>query len=646
MRRYDLKNLMLRRNVRLAHGLSKLPRGQKMAILLILDMAMVPLAYVLVKLLATGTLIDRPMGIAIMTLTGGLASFFLGLARIKLSTYEQSGILRTACYGLTVGLVGLFTFPFLYGTLVDPIVFLTFTLGLIVMSVSGRFLLRRILVAIYTRGIQRQRILIYGAGQTGVQLAAALDSDGTFDPVAFIDDNKSLQKVLVSGRTVYSPVGIQSVLETEAISRVVLAIPSVSRPRQARLAAQFESFGCEVSTLPSFASLVSKKPITDTLLPADPASFLNRKGLDQELTGDGDIYSNSTVMITGAGGSIGAELSRQVLKYQPRALVLFDVSEHALYQLERELCDIPELPENCQIIPVLGSVTDAQHVERTLRLHNVSTVLHAAAYKHVTMVEKNLLFSLHNNIFGTRIVAKAAMNLGVANFILVSTDKAVHPTSVMGASKRFGELLIQDISSRAPNTRFAIVRFGNVLGSSGSVVPLFAEQIARGGPVTLTHNEVTRYFMTISEAARLVLIVGSQAQDAGTQGQVYLLDMGQPVLIRDLARKMIENAGYTVCDEDNPNGDIEITVQGLRQGEKLHERLAMDGHTVTKTNHPKIMSVDEERLSELEVASALRALTDAIDNGEERAALKMLERWISTPTHAISLTDRPTSIAT
>ena len=637
MRRRTLKQRLSRLNTRLAVTLANLSRNIKFAILLTIDILMIPIAYGIVCLLSVGIMFDHPSIVITMTLTGGLASVLLGLPRIKLLTYEQTGIQRTAGYGVTAGLTGALISQIVSDAPIDSMMMLSITMAIMILSVSGRLLLRKLLVAIYNRGARRQRILIYGAGQTGVQLAAALDTDDAVEPIAFIDDNKTLQKVLVAGRPVHSPVGIQHIIEAQNIRRIVLAMPTLSRPKQVRLARHLKGYGCDVSTLPSFASLVGQRPIAESLQPADPASFLGREGLDTQLSDGCDIYADSNIMITGAGGSIGSELARQVISCQPKSLILFEVSEHALYQIDRELNDIPGVHETCKIIPVLGTVTDAVHVKRTMEQYDINAVLHAAAYKHVPMVEKNRLPSLYNNVIGTRAVAKAAYETGVSNFILVSTDKAVHPSNVMGASKRFAELIVQDFSTRSEDTRFAIVRFGNVLGSSGSVVPLFEEQIAHGGPVTLTHNEVTRYLMTISEAARLVLLSGSQAQTTNKQGQVYLLDMGDPVPIRKLAQQMIETAGYTVCDAQNPNGDIEITVRGLRPGEKLHEELAMKGHLFEKTDHPKINRVDEVRLSELEVASAVRALTDALAKGDEIEAVEMLERWISTPTHPVEL---------
>lgn len=616
----------------------------KFSILLAVDIVMVPVAYATVCWLSLGVLFDQPLIVLIMTIAAAFASVTLGLPRTKLLTYEQNGIQRTGLYGALVGVCGIVSLSVFSSFPIDLMFMLSVSMALIILSVSTRLLIRFCLVAIYKRGNERQRILIYGAGQTGVQLAAALDTDDTIDPVAFIDDDRALQKTLVAGRPVYSPEDLKKLVETQNIQRIVLAEPSHNRPKQARLTRHLESFGCEVSTLPSFASLIFKRPITEDIIPIDPAKFLGREGLDEELADRGDIYVGSSVMVTGAGGSIGAELVRQIINFRPKNLVLFEVNEHALYQLNRELNDVPDLCEISTIVPVLGSVTDAGHVKRTMEKYAVDTVLHTAAYKHVTLVEQNRLPSLYNNVIGTQKTAKAAIETGVSNFILISTDKAVQPTSIMGVSKRFAELLIQDLSTRADGTRFSIVRFGNVLGSSGSVVPLFTEQIAHGGPVTLTHMQATRYFMTISEAVRLVLSVACIAAKSKQQGQVYLLDMGDPVPIRELAYQMIEAAGYSVCDATNPTGDIEISVCGLQPGEKLHEQLAMDGHEIKKTAHPKIKCVDERRLSEFEIASAVRALTKALVSGDEAHAVALLEGWIGTQQRPVEMTKK-TAIA-
>jgi FlaA1/EpsC-like NDP-sugar epimerase len=337
-----------------------------------------------------------------------------------------------------------------------------------------------------------------------------------------------------------------------------------------------------------------------------------------------DLYRGRNVFVSGAGGSIGAELCRQIVACRPARLVLFEVSEVALYQIDRELHDMAA-SSGVEVVPVLGSVTDQRLCRATLVDHGIDIIFHAAAYKHVPLVEANPLAGIVNNVLGTRALADAAVAAGVARVVLISTDKAVRPTNVMGASKRMAEMVIQDLSRRAPDTVFSMVRFGNVLGSSGSVVPLFAEQIARGGPVTLTHNEVTRYFMTVQEAVSLVLVAGSFAGgERHRGGDVYVLDMGKPVRIRDLAERMIHDAGYTVRDAQNPGGDIEILVTGLRPGEKLHEELLI-GEGLLTTPHPRILRAREDCASELDMANALARLRIAIGQGDAAAALDVLD---------------------
>ena len=385
---------------------------------------------------------------------------------------------------------------------------------------------------------------------------------------------------------------------------------------------RLRQMGCEVHSLPSFAELIERKELRKRTTPVSLDDLLGRNKLESELPEVADSYHARCILITGAGGSIGSELCRQLVACRPAKLVLLDHSELALYTIEKELQDL-DLTQNITIAPVLGSVTDPVLCANVLAKHKVEVVLHAAAYKHVPMVEKNQIAGLRNNVLGTKIIADAAYKARVARFILVSSDKAVRPTNVMGASKRLAELIVQDLATRAEATRFSMVRFGNVLGSSGSVIPLFEEQIARGGPVTLTHNDVARYFMTISEAARLVLLAGSYSRG----GDLFVLDMGELVPIRKLARQMIEGAGYSVMDKHNPEGDIEVVVTGLRPGEKLIEELLISPDMLT-TPHPKIMRAQETYLSELEMANALRDLRAAIDADDERAAQAVINRWV------------------
>jgi len=490
----------------------------------------------------------------------------------------------------------------------------------LIMSVSGRMFMRQFLLHIYRKGSDRMRVLVYGAGQTGQQLAAALRTDDAVQPVAFVDDNPTLQSLVVAGLPVYAPSKIQELIDNEAIDRVVLAMPSSSQTIQARIAHKLRQLGCEVHSLPSFATLVGEGELNTRLAPVSLGDLLGRSRLEHELPTVSDTYSGRHLLITGAGGSIGSELCRQLISCKPERIVLLDHSELALYTIAKEL---NELTCDIHVEPVLGSVCDRELVDQVFASHKIDVVLHAAAYKHLSLVETNEIAGIDNNVFGTKTIADAARAAEVERFILVSSDKAVRPTNVMGASKRLAELVVQDLSTRSDKTLFSMVRFGNVLGSSGSVIPLFEEQIARGGPVTLTHGEVTRYFMTISEAARLVLLAGSFARG----GDLFVLDMGDPVPIRKLARQMIEGAGLTVMDNENPGGDIEIVEIGLRPGEKLHEELLISPDMLT-TPHQKIMRAHEGFLSELEMANALKDLRQAISTRDPHAARTVIARWV------------------
>ena len=602
-----------------------LTRTQKRLIFLAVDGLSAPSALILaVMLTATGSF-DRTafatlaLLAVVLIVVGALSSHLLGLTRIKLKAYEFEGIVRSSIYSGILGISGLV----LNAVLGKPLgweTFLVFTMALMILSVSGRLFLRQVLLHIYRNGAVRMRVLIYGGGQTGQQLASALKTDATVRPVAFVDDNPTLQSLVVAGLPVYAPSKIPELVEAEAIDRVVLAMPSSSQVVQARIAHRLRQLGCEVHSLPSFASLVGEGDLNTRLAPVSLDDFLGRSRLENQLPSVAKTYSGRRILITGAGGSIGSELCRQLIACRPEALVLIDHSELALYSISKEL---NALTRNIRIEPVLGSVCDRALVDQSLLQNDVDVVLHAAAYKHLSLVESNEITGLENNVFGTRTIADAARMAGVDRFILVSSDKAVRPTNVMGASKRLAELVIQDLSTRSEKTRFSMVRFGNVLGSSGSVIPLFEEQIARGGPVTLTHGEVTRYFMTISEAARLVLLAGSFARG----GDLFVLDMGAPVPIRKLARQMIEGAGLSVIDADNPRGDIKIVEIGLRPGEKLHEELLISADMLT-TPHPKILRAQEGFLSELEMASALKDLGQAIKLRDSRAARAVIARWV------------------
>lgn len=602
-----------------------LSRAQKQALFILMDAIVVPLAMFAALVLAATVTPDSttvsallPL-VLILNVTAVGLGWWLGLTRITLNAYEMRGVIRTATYAGLLAALGL-VLNAAMGTGLPLGAFVIFGLLLLVMSATWRIALRQFTLHVYRHGKDRMRVLIYGAGQTGQQLVAALRHDEAILPVAFIDDNPTLQSLMVSGLRVHAPSSLKKLVLEKDIDRVVLAMPSISQPAIARIAHKLRHIGCEVHALPSFAAMVGEGEIRKQVSPVSIQDLLGRSRLESELPGVSHVYSGRRILVSGAGGSIGSELCRQLIACKPACVVLVDHSELALYNIDKELRDIGD---GLHIVPVLASVLDEQLMRDVLIEHDIDVVLHAAAYKHLPLVEKNVMAGLRNNVLGTKVLAEASRAAGVDRFILVSTDKAVRPTNVMGASKRLAELVIQDLAARTPGTRFSMVRFGNVLGSSGSVIPLFEEQIARGGPVTLTDPQVTRYFMTISEAARLVLLAGSFARG----GDVFVLDMGDPVPISKLAQQMIEGAGFSVRDEANPNGDIEIKITGLRPGEKLHEELLISSDMLT-TPHTKILRAQESFLSEFEMATALKDLRQAIESYDESAARAVILRWV------------------
>ncbi len=438
------------------------------------------------------------------------------------------------------------------------------------------------------------KVAIYGAGDAGRQLLTALRQGGEYEAVVFIDDDKKIKGRIINGLQVYRAHHLQTLIEKNDITQILLAMPSVPAHQKKKIISTLEPFSVHVKTIPVLADIVSGKAKIEELREVDIEDLLGR----DSVTPDNQLFErciiDKVVMVTGAGGSIGSELCRQIIKHAPRHLVLFELSEFALYTMEQELKNIlSDIPEHIQITALLGSVQDKKYLLRIFSMLGVNTVYHAAAYKHVPIVEENMIEGIRNNIFGTRNAAQAANECGVETFVLISTDKAVRPTNVMGATKRFAEMVLQAMSEKQPgdSTRFCMVRFGNVLGSSGSVVPLFNKQIKQGGPVTVTHPEIVRYFMTIPEAAQLVLQAGS----LGKGGDVFVLDMGEAVKITDLAKKMIHLSGYEVKNESSPEGDISIQYTGLRPGEKLYEELLI-GNNVSATDHPRIMRAEEKML--------------------------------------------------
>jgi len=472
----------------------------------------------------------------------------------------------------------------------------------------------RFAVWLYYQSILRrdnEKVVIYGAGDAGRQLLTALRQGGEYQAVAFIDDDRSIKGRVINGVKVYRPHHLAELIAKEGISQILLAMPSISSQQRRKIISKLESLPVQVKTIPVLADIVSGKAKIEELREVQIEDLLGRDSVAPNNELFEQCIKHKVVMVTGAGGSIGSELCRQIIKHEPRQIILLEISEFALYSIEQELKKA--ISGDILLTALLGSVQDKKRLQSIFTVYGVQTVYHAAAYKHVPIVEENIVEGIRNNIFGTLRAAEAALAAEVETFVLISTDKAVRPTNIMGTTKRFAELVLQalaeSLAGKAQSTRFCMVRFGNVLGSSGSVVPLFNRQIRNGGPVTVTHQDIIRYFMTIPEAAQLVLQAGSLGQG----GDVFVLDMGEPVKISELAKKMIRLSGYEVKDEANPEGDIEITYTGLRPGEKLYEELLI-GDNVTGTQHPRIMRAEETFLPMSVIAEKLRLLDEACND--------------------------------
>lgn len=600
-----------------------LPRLSKRIISIAVDMALCTLAVWLAYYLRLGEFISlngRPTLAVVVSIAIALPTFVVsGLYRavLRYAGQELAWATVRACasygviYSVIFGLYGVDGVPRTVG-IIQPLIL--FALVFLSRTSATYFLggaYRKL-----SRPTPRSRTMIYGAGMSGQQLAAAIADGGTMKVVGFLDDDRSLHGRNIGGVRVFDPALLSGILLRYEVHHVLLAIPSASRQRRNEIIEQLREAQVEVRTLPGVLDLAQGQVRIDDLRPLSIEDLLSRPPVPPEVERVSARVSNRVVMVTGAGGSIGSELTRQVLALRPCCLLLVDSSEFALYSIHRELegLGITE----CEIVPLLASVTDRERMTQIFSTWSPHQVYHAAAYKHVPIVEHNVVEGIRNNALGTLTVAELAMAHGVENFVLVSTDKAVRPTNTMGASKRLAELILQGLTTQSRGTCFSMVRFGNVLGSSGSVVPLFREQIRNGGPVTITHMEMTRYFMTIPEAAQLVMQAGALAKG----GEVFVLDMGEPVRIVDLARNMIELSGLTVRDEDG-NGDIAIRAVGLRPGEKLYEELLI-GDNPQPTAHPRIMMASERMLPWSDLRVRLEQMARHVHRQEVAAARQLL----------------------
>jgi len=471
--------------------------------------------------------------------------------------------------------------------------------------------------ALWRRG-QVPRVLIYGAGSAGRQLASAMRSSSEMQLVGFVDDDPALANSTMNGVTIHGPQALRDLVVRAEVTEILLAVPSANRARRTEIVRDLKEYGLHVRTLPGLMDIARGKISIADLKELEIEDLLGRASVPPDPALLARDIAGKTVLVTGAGGSIGSELCRQIAAIGPKTLLLVDNSEFMLYSLHQELGGSSQ--HDFTLVPLLASVCDAARMEEIISVWRPESIFHAAAYKHVPLVEHNPVEGVRNNVIGTLTMARLARDHQVTSFVLISTDKAVRPTNVMGTSKRLAEMILQALHAEGGTTRFSMVRFGNVLGSNGSVVPLFRGQIAAGGPVTITHLDIIRYFMTIPEAAQLVLQAGAMAQG----GEVFVLDMGEPVRISDMARNMIELSGLTVRDADNPDGDIEIEVVGLRPGEKLYEELLI-GADSEETSHPRILMANERFAAWPVLNASLDTLRSALDRGDARSTCAILK---------------------
>lgn len=532
----------------------------------------------------------------------------LGLYRAVLR-YMEDKVIYTILVGVTLSTMAISSIAFFtHVKMLSNASYVLYGVFAVLYVLGSRLMMRSYIHRLsLSKSDERERVAIFGAGSAGMKLMSSLQNSLEYHVVALFDDKQDLHGSELGGVKVYSREDVKEVLQQLAIKQIFLAIPSAPRKRRQEIMRQFESVPVKIKTIPSIIELTQGEVSINEVRDIAIEDLLGRDVVDSNPALLTRCIRGKVVMVTGAGGSIGSELCRQVLQQDPRRLVLFEVSEYALYQIDQELRPLLQCSDKpIEIVPILGSVTHRRRVLEVMKAFGVQTVYHAAAYKHVPLVELNLIEGVRNNVFGTWQTAMAARDAGVEAFILISTDKAVRPTNVMGASKRMAELVLQGLAAQNYGTTFCMVRFGNVLGSSGSVVPLFRKQIKHGGPVTVTHPEITRYFMTIPEAVMLVIQAGSMA--AG--GEVFVLDMGGPIKIIDLAVRMIHLSGLSVRNSTDLDGDVAIEFTGLRPGEKLYEELLI-GSNARGTEHPRIMRAMEAMFPWAELEKILARIDDA-----------------------------------
>ncbi|HAS6183204.1 TPA: NAD-dependent epimerase/dehydratase family protein [Vibrio vulnificus] len=608
-----------------------LPRVHKRLISLAIDTLLITFSFFMAIWVRYGEVAISVSSETWLTLAGTVVVTLIAFTRLGLYRavlrYLTFHALTVVVLGALISALSITTFAYFFNAEVPrtvPVIYMTF---LALLCGGARMMVRSLIVQASRKGCER--VLIYGAGSTGRQLAIALRNAETYQVKGFIDNDPSLENTIIQGLTVHSSQQISRLVEKQEIEKILLAMPRATRSERKAIIDGLLHLPVEVLTVPDFKDIVNGNATVDELKDVAIEDLLGRDPVEPNPELMKANIHGKVVMVTGAGGSIGSELCRQIVRQKPKTLILFELSEYGLYEIDKELSGMVEAMQlEVEIIPLLGSVQRINRLSATMRAFGVQTVYHAAAYKHVPLVEYNVVEGVRNNVFGTYYSAKAAIEAGVESFVLISTDKAVRPTNVMGTSKRMAELALQALAAKENDkvngTRFCMVRFGNVLGSSGSVIPLFKRQIEEGQAITVTHPDIIRYFMTIPEAAQLVIQAGAM----GKGGDVFVLDMGEPVKIVDLAKNLIQLSGLEVKSSDNPNGDIEIKFTGLRPGEKLYEELLI-GDNVEGTDHERIMTANEQFLPLEEFNQILDNLDRACHEFDHETIRQIL---LETPT--------------
>ncbi|HDY7654596.1 TPA: polysaccharide biosynthesis protein [Vibrio vulnificus] len=608
-----------------------LPRVHKRLISLAIDTLLITFSFFMAIWVRYGEVAISVSAETWLTLAGTVMVTLVAFTRLGLYRavlrYLTFHALTVVVLGALISALSITTFAYFFNAEVPrtvPVIYMTF---LALLCGGARMMVRSLIVQASRKGCER--VLIYGAGSTGRQLAIALRNAETYQVKGFIDNDPSLENTIIQGLTVHSSQQISRLVEKQEIEKILLAMPRATRSERKAIIDGLLHLPVEVLTVPDFKDIVNGNATVDELKDVAIEDLLGRDPVEPNPELMKANIHGKVVMVTGAGGSIGSELCRQIVRQKPKTLILFELSEYGLYEIDKELSGMVEAMQlEVEIIPLLGSVQRINRLSATMRAFGVQTVYHAAAYKHVPLVEYNVVEGVRNNVFGTYYSAKAAIEAGVESFVLISTDKAVRPTNVMGTSKRMAELALQALAAKENDkvngTRFCMVRFGNVLGSSGSVIPLFKRQIEEGQAITVTHPDIIRYFMAIPEAAQLVIQAGAM----GKGGDVFVLDMGEPVKIVDLAKNLIQLSGLEVKSSDNPNGDIEIKFTGLRPGEKLYEELLI-GDNVEGTDHERIMTANEQFLPLEEFNQILDNLDKACHEFDHETIRQIL---LETPT--------------